>query len=159
MDLTTLGIKVGWGVETTAGTKPTAFTWIQRCNKIAGISVTKEKIDLTCFEDTIKKYAAGVGDTGGDWNLNFNGSKKFVDRWNKLLDAYEEAKEAGLSIWLNVFIPGFGSYFVKAEPGELPMPELDVNNKLDMQVACTINEYVGLGEAIEPELATGDTLD
>ena len=78
MDLSTIGVKFGWAVEETAGTKPKAFTWIKRCSKIAGINVTKDKIDVSCFEDKIKQYIAGVGDTGGDWNLNFNGSKDFV---------------------------------------------------------------------------------
>lgn len=159
MDLSTIGVKFGWAVETTAGEKPTAFTWIQRCNKIAGISVTKEKIDVSCFEDAIKRYIAGVSDTGGDWNVNFNGSKKLVDRWNAFLEAYEEAKEAGLATWVDIFIPGFGSYFIKMEPGEIPMPELDVNSKLDIQISCTVNEYLGLDEEIEPQLANGDTLD
>lgn len=159
MDLSTIGIKFGWAVETTAGTKPTSFTWIPRCNKIAGITVTRDKIDVTCFEDTIKKYIAGVGDTGGDWTVNFNGSMKFVDRWNSLLAAYEEAAEKGLATWANVFIPGFGSYFIKIEPGEIPMSDLESNNKLDMQMSCVINEYAGLGAAIEPELAVGDTED
>lgn len=159
MDLSTIGIKFGWAVEATAGTKPTSFTWIPRCNKIAGITVTREKIDVSCFEDTIKKYIAGVGDTGGDWTVNFNGSKKFIDRWNSFLAAYEEAAENGLAAWANVFIPGFGSYFIKMEPCEIPMSDLEVNNKLDMQMGCVINEYMGLGEAIEPQLAAGDTED
>lgn len=159
MDLTTIGIKFGWAVEETAGTKPTAFTWIPRCSKIAGITVTREKIDVTCFEDTVKKYLAGVGDTGGEWPINFNGSAKFVERWNALLGAYEKAAEEGKATWANVFIPGFGSYFVKMEPCEIPMSDLEVNNKLDMQMGCTINEYVGLGESIEPQLASGDALD
>lgn len=77
MDLSTIGVKFGWAVEETAGTKPKAFTWIKRCSKIAGINVTKDKIDVSCFEDKIKQYIAGVGDTGGDWNLNFNGVDRF----------------------------------------------------------------------------------
>ena len=38
MDLSTIGVKFGWAVEETAGTKPKAFTWIKRCSKIAGIN-------------------------------------------------------------------------------------------------------------------------
>lgn len=89
MDLSTIGVKFGWAVETTAGTKPTAFEWVERCSKIAGITLTKDKIDVTCFEDTIKQYIGGVSDTGGDWNLNFNGSATFVTAWNALITAYE----------------------------------------------------------------------
>ncbi len=153
MDLSTIGVKFGWAVETTAGTKPTAFTWIKRCSKIAGINITKDKIDVTCFEDAIKQYIGGVSDTGGDWNLNFNGSKDFITAWNALLDASEAAREDGKATWGNIFIPNFGSYFVKFEPGEIPMPDLEPGSKLDMQISNVVNSYEGLGEAIEPTVA------
>ena len=143
-DLSTIGILFGWAVETTAGTQPTTFTQIPRCNKIAGISLTKEKIDVTCLEDTIKKYIGGVSDTGGDWNINFNGSSTFVTKWRALMTASATAKAAGKSTWANVYIPGFGSYMVEFEPGELPMSDIDVSGKLDIQISNTINEYHGL---------------
>lgn len=153
MDLSTIGVKFGWAVEETAGTKPTAFTWIKRCNKIAGLNLTKEKIDTTCFEDDVKQYIAGVSDTGGDWNLIFNGSKEFVKAWNALLAAYEAGKAANKATWADIYIPGFGSYFVKFEPGEIPMPDLETNNKLDIQISNVVNSYEGLGDEIEPTIA------
>ena len=155
MDLSTIGVKFGWAVETTAGEKPTAFKWIQRCSKIGGLNVTREKIDTTCFEDKIKQYIAGVSDTGGDWYVEVEGKKRGSARdtvvsWNDLLSASGEAAEKGLATWADIYIPGFGSYFVIFEPGEIPMPDLEVNNKLDIQISNVVNEYKGLGEAIEP---------
>ena len=38
-------IKFGYGVETVAGTKPAAFTWLERCNNIAGIALSTETIE------------------------------------------------------------------------------------------------------------------
>lgn len=155
MDLSTIGVKFGWAVEETAGTKPTAFKWIKRCSKIGGLNISKEKIETTCFEDKIKTYIAGVSDTGGDWNINFNGTKKgsatdVVKAWNELLEKSEEGAESGKATWADIFIPGFGSYFVKFQPGEIPMPDLEPNSKLDIQISNVVNEYMGLGEAIEP---------
>lgn len=43
--LSTLGVKLGYAVETVAGTKPAAFTWLERCNNIAGIALSTETID------------------------------------------------------------------------------------------------------------------
>ena len=37
--LSTLGIIFGWGVETTAGTKPTSFKQLTRINSIGGITI------------------------------------------------------------------------------------------------------------------------
>ena len=96
-----------------------------------------------------------MGDTGGDWNINFNGTKKgsaidTVKAWNELLEKSEAGAEEGKATWADIFIPGFGSYFVKFEPGEIPMPDLEPNSKLDIQIANVVNEYIGLNEAIEP---------
>ena len=43
MDLSTIGVKFGWSVETTAGQKPTAFKWIPRCSKIGGLNISRKK--------------------------------------------------------------------------------------------------------------------
>ena len=41
----TILVKLGYAVETVAGTKPSAFTWLERCNNIAGIALSTETID------------------------------------------------------------------------------------------------------------------
>lgn len=43
--LSTLGITFGYGVETTAGQKPSEFTQLERINAIGGISMDTEQID------------------------------------------------------------------------------------------------------------------
>lgn len=43
--LSTLGVKLGFAVETTANTKPAAFTWLERVNSISGIELPSEQID------------------------------------------------------------------------------------------------------------------
>ena len=43
--LSSLGVKFGYAVETTAGTKPAAFTQLERCNSVAGIALSTENID------------------------------------------------------------------------------------------------------------------
>ena len=67
-----------------------------------------------------------------------------------MLEASEAGAEDGKATWADIFIPGFGSYFVKFEPGEIPMPDLEPGSKLDIQISNVVNEYMGLGEAIEP---------
>ena len=55
MGLSTLGITFGYGVETTAGTKPASFTQLDRINNIGGISMDVEQIDASALEDTQTK--------------------------------------------------------------------------------------------------------
>lgn len=62
--LSSLGVKFGFGVETTAGTKPAAFSWLERCNSISGIALPTENIDASALEDLVTRYVPGRQDTG-----------------------------------------------------------------------------------------------
>ena len=49
--ISTLGITFGYGVESTAGTKPTTFTKLNRIKAIGGIAISKEPIEASALED------------------------------------------------------------------------------------------------------------
>lgn len=151
MDLTTIGVKVGYAVETAAGTKPTAFKWLQRCKAVAGISLTNETVDVTALEDYIKKYAEGIADTGGEWPLTFGLNNDVVDALTAMRAESLAAKSSGLATWFVVWFPDLeDAFYVIAEPGMIPMPDISVASAAEIQVSCTINEYKGLDTAIEP---------
>lgn len=151
MDLTTIGVKLGYAVESTAGQKPTAFTWLKRCKNIGGIELTSEKIDVTALEDKVKQYAEGVADTGGEWALTFGINDGVVDALTALREASQTAKESGKATWFNVWFPGLKkSFYIVAEPGMIPMPEVAQGSPAEININCTINEYKGLDTAIEP---------
>lgn len=154
MDLTTIGVKIGYGVETAADKKPTSFIWIKRCKSIGGIELTEDKIDVTALEDKIKQYAAGVADTGGDWALTFGLNDEVVETLTKLRTDSIAAKGENLRTWFDVWFPGLAkSFYVVAEPGMIPMPEVSQGSPAEIPLNCTINEYKGLEEAIEPKEA------
>lgn len=62
--LSTLGVKLGYGVETVQGEKPSAFTWLERCNTINGIELSTEVIDASALEDYVARKIAGRQDPG-----------------------------------------------------------------------------------------------
>lgn len=70
--LSTLGITFGYGVETTAGTKPTSFKELSRINAIGGINVEAEQIDASALKDAITRYIQGRADTGGSFPVTVN---------------------------------------------------------------------------------------
>ena len=51
MRLTTLGVTVGYGVETVKGQKPAAFLQLEECTSIGGIELSTEQIDVSALED------------------------------------------------------------------------------------------------------------
>lgn len=143
--LSTLGITMGYGVETTAGTKPASFTALDRINSIGGIEMDVEKIDASALEDTATKYVAGRADTGGDWDISINFTDETVEQWEDLIDAYNTAQASGLNVWFEVCLPNQSdAFFVIAQPPQqLPMPEIGQNELLVMTISNTVVEYKG----------------
>lgn len=150
--LSTLGIKLGYAVETVAGTKPAAFSWLERCNNIAGIALSTETIDASALEDYVTKTIAGRQDTGGSWTVTFNHTEEVEAQLVAMIQAYNTGKENNLRTWFEVWIPNATkAFYVVAEPPQkLPMPEFGQNSLLTIDVELAIQEYIGTDDAIEP---------
>ena len=144
--LSTLGITFGYGVETTAGTKPTAFTKLNRINSIGGITIENEQIDASALEDEVSRYIQGRGDTGGSFPVSVNFTPETKEEWMDVIEAYKTAKESGLGVWFETIVPGFDdAFFVVAQPPTaIPQPELGQNELLVVEMNLTIEDYVGM---------------
>ena len=145
MGLSTLGITFGYGVESSAGVKPSSFTQLNRINNIGGISMDVEQIDASALEDTQTKYVAGRADTGGDWTVTVNFTDETADEWSDLITAYNTAQGSGLNLWFEVILPNqTDAFFVVAQPPQqLPMPEIGQNELLTVEINLTVVEYKG----------------
>lgn len=149
--LSTLGITFGWGVETTAGQKPTTFKQLHRINSIGEITVENEQIDASALEDPVSKYIQGRGDTGGTTNVDVNYTPETIAEWNEVIEAYNTAKASGKRIWFETIIPGFneGDFVVAQPPTKIPSPAKGQNELLVVSMNLTIEDYVGPGEKVE----------
>lgn len=150
--VSTLGMKIGYAVETAKGTKPTAFKQLQRCNSVAGITLEVEQIDASAIEDNVSKYTAGRQDTGGTWTVTFNFTDEVEAELTKMIKAATTGRESELLTWFVVWSPLLKkSFYVVAEPPKaIPMPEIGQNELLTVELTFTINEYKGMDTAIEP---------
>lgn len=148
--VSTLGITFGYGVETTAGTKPAAFTQLHRINAIGGITVTPATIDASALEDYVTKTVAGRGDTGGTWTITVNFTEETADEWSDLISAYQTAKASGLNMWFETIVPGFtDGFFVVAQPPEaIPQPEMGQNSLLTVEFPLIIVEPKGMSTKV-----------
>jgi len=153
--LSTLGVKFGYAVETVAGTQPSAFTQLERCNAIAGIELSTETIDASALEDYITKYIAGRQDSGGEWTITFNYTAEVATQLQTMISAYNTAKASNLKTWFEVWIPNAtnGFYVVAQPPQRLPMPEFSQNELLTIEVGFAVEDYKGELTAIEPTAA------
>lgn len=145
-------VKFGYAVETTAGTKPAAFTWIERCNSISGIELPVETIDASALEDYVTRYIAGRQDSGGEWTVTFNYTAEVGTQLKSMISAYNTGKASSLKTWFEVYIPNAtDAFYVVAQPPQvLPMPEFSQNELLTIDVTFAIEEYKGESAAIEP---------
>ena len=151
--ISTVGVKVGYAVETTAGTKPTKFKQLHRINATDDIGIDTETIDASALEDEVDKEIAGRGSTGGTFNVTVNLTNETIKEWETLISEYKTGKAAGKAVWYEEYYPALDkAYFTKIEPPEqIPKPGLDQNGLATVEMTLTINEYVGLDTAVEPD--------
>lgn len=150
MGVSTLGVEFGYGVETTAGTKPATFTKLNRINAIGGITITPATIDASALEDYVTKTVAGRGDTGGTWTITVNFTEETADEWSDLISAYQTAKASGKNMWFETIVPGFtDGFFVVAQPPEaIPQPEMSQNSLLTVEFPLIIVEPKGMSTKV-----------
>jgi len=156
-DLTTLGVKFGYAVATANGTMPTAFTQLQRCKTIGAITLSQDNIDVTALEDSIKKYAEGLQDTGGKIDVTFGLSDDVITEQETYLTASATAKTENKEIWHEVYFPGLTKafYFIASPGTKIGMPDISGGAAATITQSLVINEYKGLDTAIEPTVPAG----
>lgn len=150
--LSTLGVQFSYGVETTAGTKPTSFTLLERCFEIAGITLETEQIDVSTLEDFVSKYTAGRQDTGGTWEVTFNITDETIEQLTSMMEASSTAQQSGKQTWFQVSHPNMtNAFFVIAQPGtQIPLPDFAQNGAMTGVISLVISDYKGLATKVEP---------
>lgn len=146
--VSTNGVKLYYGVETTSGTKPSTMTQLTRINSIPAINLETQTIDASALEDTITRSIAGRAENPGTWGVVVNATDATITEWETLISAYQTAKASGKGVWFEVVIPDLANAFwmVAEPPVQIPLPEIGQNGLLTITMSLTINEYKGLDE-------------
>lgn len=146
--VSTLGVKFGYAV---GASMPSAFTQLERCNSISGISLETEQIDASALEDEISRYVAGRQDTGGTWAVTFNVSDEVITQLQTMISAYK-GLASGSKMYFEVWSPFLEkAFFVIAQPPKhIPMPDTSQNELQTVEMTFTIEEYLGMDTAVEP---------
>jgi len=154
--ISTLGITFGYGVETTAGEKPTTLKQLTRINSIGGITIENEQIDASALEDMVSRYVQGRADTGGSFAVGINFTPETKAEWSTLISEYQTAQRSNYRMWFEIIIPGFEeAFFVVAQPpSAIPPPAIGQNELLVVEMNLTIEEYKGMDEKVA--FATGE---
>lgn len=146
IELSTAGIKVGYAVEETAGTMPTAgYTVIPNLKSIPSLNPapdTLETTDLSQLE--YKTYIDGLKDLGGALTFTANLTQEFVTKWSGMVTEYTTGKADGKQMWFCVAIPGLAeNFFFRGNPSDQGMPAAEVNSVLETEVFITPTQVAG----------------
>lgn len=148
-ELSTLGIKVKYCIETTAGTRPTSsFTELVGVVSVPEQNSAPNGLDCTPLSETIAhRYIPGLKDNGTDFSMNVNFTASMKTAWESLVTSATSAWASNKATWWEVNVPNFGSYFFSGLPQTLGLPALEVDSVFQGDVHITPYETVGWANA------------
>lgn len=135
IDLSTLGIKMGYAVEAVANTRPTSgYTQLVGVKSTPSLNPSPDTLETTTLEETeFKTYVDGLKDLGGALEFNFNLTEDLVSRWDTLMSTYETGKATSKRTWFVIVIPGLtNAYYFPGNPSAMGLPETSVNTVLEI---------------------------
>ena len=152
IELSTAGILLGYAVEQTAGTKPTAFTQIKGAKSLPDFNPEPSTLETTPLEATEwKTYIDGLKDPGGALSVTFNMTEDLQTTWDAIVEAYKTAAEAGKKTWCEFYIPGLTkAFFFTGNPSPLGFAGAEVDSVLENTAYITPNGNIGWATAVKP---------
>ena len=135
INLSTLGIQLGYAVESSAGVKPASgYTEIEGIKSTPSLNPSPETIETTTLnEREYKTYVDGLKDLGGALEFNFNLTEDLVDAWGGLMADYKAGRASNLATWFVICVPGLSrAYYFTGNPSEMGLPETSVNECLEI---------------------------
>ena len=151
-DLSTAGIQFAYGVEATAGTKPSAFTNIPGVKAIPEMNPEPSTLETTSLNAKVwKTYIAGLKDTGGALGLTFNDNDEFQAAWEAFKAAFVTGKASNLATWVEFYIPGkTKAFYMTVDVSDLGFGGAEVDSVLENTGYIVPNGNIGWETAIVP---------
>lgn len=140
--LSSIGVKMYYAVEETAGTRPTAksaYTELEGIKSTPSMNPAPDTLDTTTLNETeYKTSIPGLKDLGGALSFTFNMSNALKSAWDALVTAYETGIASDKKTWFYIEIPNLteGLYF-EGQPSPMGLPELSVNSVIEVENSIT----------------------
>ena len=148
LEFSTIGVKVKYAIETTAGSRPTtSYVNIPDIKAIPDIALTPNQIDVTNLVDQYRRFISGVKDAGSDIQFTANMTASLKSIWNSLVTSAATAWASGKSTWFEVSIPNFDSFYFAGIPSELGVAGMNVDAVVEAQLHVIPNQIAGWASA------------
>lgn len=150
-ELSTIGMKFAYGIETTAGTKPASFTAILGALTLPEFPLEPQQIDVTPLDETVAhRFIPGLANEGSAKAIQFNLNDAFKTAWNTMVTAYE-GLGSGLSMWFEFYHPDMtDGFFFTGAPAELGFGGGAVDAANTINAYITPNEIKGWEAKVVP---------
>ncbi len=140
--LTTIGVKISFATEATAGERPkTGYKHIKGFTSTPNFNVAPDQLESTTMDNLeYKTYKPGLKDVGGALEFGARLSPEFYDAYMKVYETAKTAREASPSkaTWVCVDIPGWKkSHYIPVELDTIGLPAMDLNSIVDVTVYLT----------------------
>ncbi len=134
------GLRLGYAVETVAGTRPTeGYKRVPEVKTMPSFNPAPENIDSTTLEETeYMTYVQGLKDLGGALEYGANLTDSLDEFWEQALNDYETAAAAGKEMWWCISHPGLKkATFFTGQPAPIGINEASVNAMLETTLYIT----------------------
>ena len=147
LEIASAGAFIQYGVESTAGTKPTTMTKITSVKTIGALDAEPASYDVTDLSDLeFKRSIPGLKDIGGDVPLTCNLTDAFLTEWTGIVAAAETGAASGYATWFEVVIPKLSkSFWFVGVPVDLGLSEIATDTALECTAHITPNKIDGWG--------------
>lgn len=155
VDLSTAGIRIGFCIETTAGTMPTSgYTNIPKPKEIPDMNPEPNGLETSSLNipaGGYKTYTPGLKDMGGSLGITFGMSEVFAEAWNDMCDDAATALADGKKCWFTFYHPGrTKSLFITGIPSKVYFPAAAVDEVWDCTAYITPTGEPTMATAVNP---------
>ena len=148
LEFNTIGVKLGYCVEASAGSRPTSgYTNIPDIKSIPAIDLTPSKLEVTNLIDKYRRFITGVLDAGDSIDVNANLTATLKTAWASLVSAAASAWTSQKSTWFEISIPNFDSFYFAGIPTEMGVSELGVDAVAEASLHIIPNQIAGWATA------------
>lgn len=132
--MSTIGVKVSYCIETTAGTRPTTgYTHIKGIKSTPDMNVAPSTADTTTFDNL--EYTTHIDllkEMPDTLEFNSQFSQELYDTWTAMVTASKEASKTGKRTWFCIDIPTFDkSIYFAGVPSSMGMPAMETNSAIE----------------------------
>lgn len=148
LEFNTIGVKLKYCVETTAGSRPeSGYTNIPDIKQTPAIDINPQKIQVTNLVDPYHRYIDGVKEVGDSFDFTANLTASLKTIWASMVSAANSAWTSGKTTWFEISIPNFDSFYFAGRPVELGVNEMGVDAVIESTLHIVPNEIGGWASA------------